>query len=252
MLYQVQQKLPALSYLESHGEAFNRTDKDTGKWLFNTKKFQDWSNGKPEVKGILVLGDPGVGKTCLVSLVIDHLQRTHGPSWVTYLYLHHQEAEAQTPAKIVSSLLQQILSNYSTLPDIAIGLYDHLEQGPPQMEVLVATLLNLLKDKQTAFFLVLDALDECKESYQPKLITLLKQMLTAKVQLLVTCRPTSADIKDLFDMPSCITQQMRATADDIQTFLAKKLESKKSLKSIINGQFQQNAIETIESKAQGV
>ncbi|TFK72116.1 hypothetical protein BDN72DRAFT_876711 [Pluteus cervinus] len=251
MLIQVRQKLAVVSYLESHGEASRRTDEETGGWLLDTKVFQDWSNAIGEVKAILAVGDPGVGKTCLVSLVIEHLQRTY-PTQVAYFYFHSQEAEAQTPNKIVSSLLKQLLSTYSSLPDLAIRLYDQLDQGIPQLEVLVTTLLNLLQDKQATTFIVLDALDECKESYQQDFIHFLRQLLQAKVQLFVTSRPTSADIGDLFNISSCIKQPIKANPFDIQKVLTKKLESKKSLGKIMNGEFKAEAIETIQSRAQGV
>ncbi|TFK59200.1 hypothetical protein BDN72DRAFT_906076 [Pluteus cervinus] len=200
MLVQVRQKLAALGYLENHKEASGRTDKETGGWFLEIKDFQDWCNAIGEVKAILAVGDPGVGKTCLVSLIIEHLQRTYGHTAVAYFYLHSQEADAQTPTKIVSTLLKQVLSTYSSLPDFAIRLYDQLDQGTPQLEVLVTTLLNLLQDKQTTTFIVLDVLDECKESYQQDFIHFLRQLLQAKVQLFATCRPSSADIGDLFNI----------------------------------------------------
>ncbi|TFK67840.1 hypothetical protein BDN72DRAFT_72839 [Pluteus cervinus] len=252
MLIQVQQKLAVLSYLDSHEEASRRTDKETGSWFLDAKVFQDWCNAIGEVKVILAVGDPGVGKTCLVSLIIEHLQRIYGHTAVAYFYLHSQEAEAQTPTKIVSSLLKQLISTYSSLPDLAIRLYDQLDQGIPQLEVLVTTVLNLLQDKQTPTFIVLDALDECKESYQQDFIHFLRQLLQTKVQLFVTCRPTSADIGDLFNISCCIKQPIRANPSDIQKVLTKKLESKKSLGKIVNGEFKAEAIETIQSRAQGI
>ncbi len=66
MLLQVQQKLAALSYLESHEEASRNTDKETGGNFLHTKEFQDWCNAIGNVNTILGVGDPGVGKTCLV------------------------------------------------------------------------------------------------------------------------------------------------------------------------------------------
>ncbi|TFK59201.1 hypothetical protein BDN72DRAFT_906077 [Pluteus cervinus] len=53
-------------------------------------------------------------------------------------------------------------------------------------------------------------------------------------------------------MSSCIKQPTRANPSDIQKVLTKKLESKISLGKIISGEFKQEAIETIQARAQGV
>ncbi len=64
MLAEVQEKLPTLNFLQSHEEASTKIIGESGQWFLSTEKFQDWKNGK--CTALLGLGDPGVGKTCLV------------------------------------------------------------------------------------------------------------------------------------------------------------------------------------------
>ncbi|TFK62013.1 hypothetical protein BDN72DRAFT_804611, partial [Pluteus cervinus] len=252
MLAEVQEKLPSLNFLQSHEEASRKIIGESGQWFLGTEKFQDWKSGK--LAAFLGLGDPGVGKTCLVSLVISHLQGLHGSTRVPYLYMNHQEAESQTPANIISTLLKQLLSTYSSLPSSALSLYEqvNLDQGPPQMKVLVMTLIALCKDANYKTYIVIDALDECKFSYQPDLVYVLEQLLANQVYLFATSRPSSEDIESLFDTAHSIRYIIRATDSDISSFLKQKLERKKSLKGILDEKFKNEAIDTIISRSQGV
>ncbi len=66
MLAEVLNKLQTLNYMESHEKVSEKRDKGTGQEFLDLKKYQDWRNGNTGVNGMLVLGDPGVGKTFIV------------------------------------------------------------------------------------------------------------------------------------------------------------------------------------------
>ncbi|TFK61100.1 hypothetical protein BDN72DRAFT_863858 [Pluteus cervinus] len=253
MLSEVLQKLPSINYLQSHDEASRKIIGESGQWLLHTDKFQDWKNGK--LTAFLAVGDPGVGKTCHVysSLVVSHLQELGGPTRVAYLYLCYQKAQSQTPTNILSILLQQLLTTYSSLPDCAVGLYDQLslDQGP-QLKVLIKALISLCTDASYKTYIILDALDECQHSFQPELLDILEQMLAAHVQLFATSRPASKDIRALFNKAYCAQYSIRATTSDISSFLKQKLETKKALGDIMDEKFRKEVIQTIRSKSQGV
>ncbi|TFK66023.1 hypothetical protein BDN72DRAFT_880571 [Pluteus cervinus] len=258
MLKKVQKDLVCLNYLQSHIAAFKQTEEGTGQWFLNTKEFQDWKQGC-QVRALLGSGDPGAGKTCILSLVINllqQLQKSGHPTVarVAYFYLHHQDAKIQSPANIVATLLKQLLLSYSSLPESALILYEQLEleQGPPQLEVLVTTLLNICQDKQFTTYIVLDALDECMDTYQPELISVLQQLLTVDVRLFATCRSAYQDIMAPFKGPHCVKLTIQASQEDVARFLKKKLESKESFKSIMTSQFQEEVISDIQSKTNGV
>ncbi|TFK71519.1 hypothetical protein BDN72DRAFT_958065 [Pluteus cervinus] len=251
MLDDVLQKLPSINYLQSHEEASRKVIGEGGKWFLQHEKFKNWMNGR--LTAFLGLGDPGVGKTCLVSLVISHIQELKGATRGAYLYVSHQKAEVQTPTNIVSTLLRQLLSTHSSLPDSAVGLYEqlNLDQGP-QLKVLVTTLISMCTDPGFRTYIVLDALDECKPSHQPELIQILEQLLTAQVQLFATSRPVSEDFSSLFDSASCTKYFIRATTSDISDFLKQKLKSKKALGSFVDEKFKEEVIKTIRSKSEGI
>ncbi|TFK60555.1 hypothetical protein BDN72DRAFT_779273 [Pluteus cervinus] len=254
MLDEVKQKLHSLNYLQSHNEALRKITGQSGQWFLRTEKFVDWEQRKNAA--MLGLGDPGVGKTCLVSLIISHLQKLQDlvPVRVAYIYLCYQEAESQTPTNIISTLLKQLLLTYSCLPGFAITLYQQLtlDQGLPNLGLLVTTLINLCKDTSYRTFLVIDAFDEVKSSYQAELVEIIKQLVTSKVQVFITSRPSSEDLGHLFNEPHTSKYFIRATTDDISWFLKQKLEAKKSLESILDEKFKTEVIQTIRSKSQGV
>ncbi|TFK61476.1 hypothetical protein BDN72DRAFT_965138 [Pluteus cervinus] len=251
MLVDVLQKLPSINYLQSHEEASRKVIGESGQWFLKNERFEDWKNGK--FTGFLSLGDPGVGKTCLVSIVISHLQKLSGPSRVAYLYMSHQKAESQTLTHIVSILLRQLLSSYDSLPDSLVGLYNQLslDQGP-RLNMLVSALAGLCTDPKFRTYIVLDALDECKPSYQTEFMQILEQLLAAQAQLLATSRPASEDIGDLFDKPYCIKYPITASSSDISSFLKQKLDTKEAFRTILDDNFKKEMIQTIDSRSQGV
>ncbi|TFK60479.1 hypothetical protein BDN72DRAFT_883586 [Pluteus cervinus] len=254
MLDDVQKKLQG-NYRQNHEEACRKIIGKSAQWVLKTQEFEDWVNGKSI--GFLGVGDPGVGKTCLVSLVVSHLQKLPGPARVAYVYLKHYEARSQTPTDILSMLLKQLLLTYPILPDSAVALYNHLslDQGPPQFEVLVTALLGICTDPNFRTYIVIDALDECNSEllYQEELLSVLAKLLEKQVQVFATSRPSFSGAVSLFKEPYCSTYPIRATTDDISSFLKQKLETKDSLKGLIADQtFKMDIIQTIESKAQGV
>ncbi|TFK60186.1 hypothetical protein BDN72DRAFT_883718 [Pluteus cervinus] len=252
MLADILKKLPSLTYLQSHEEALKKIIGESGQWFLKLEKFEDWKNGKSTA--FLALGEPGVGKTCLLSTVISHLQKLQGPTRVAYLYLHHQEAGSQTPINIISVLLRQLLLTYSSLPESVIGLFDKfgLDQGPPQLQTLVTALIGLCKDTNYKTYIVIDALDECKPFYQTELKGILEQLLTNQVQLFATTRPLSEDIESLFNNAYSTKYSIRATASDISGFLKQKLEVRTSLDGVMDEEFKSKVIQTIRAKSLGV
>ncbi|TFK64002.1 hypothetical protein BDN72DRAFT_289609 [Pluteus cervinus] len=87
MLSDVLHKLPISGYSQTHNDVSRKTDKNTGQWFLNAKPFQDWKDSTGQkIQAILSLGDPGVGKTCMVSLVIDHLQKLGAPTQFQHFF----------------------------------------------------------------------------------------------------------------------------------------------------------------------
>ncbi|TFK67250.1 hypothetical protein BDN72DRAFT_915034, partial [Pluteus cervinus] len=253
MLAEVLQKLPALDYLKIHEEALRRTDQDSGKWYLDSMEFQSWCNGSMEVKGILALGDPGVGKTCLTSLVIQHLKRLDRPVKVAYIYVQLEGVKLHSLTNIVLTLLKQILKTYDSLPEYASSFYKQFKLGEDlPIEVLTTTLLGACNDKHTPIYIVFDALDEFKHSHQGELVTLIKQLLAAGAWVFATCRQAYRSIEGLFDPEHCLKHIIRANASDINNFLKKRLEGNVLLKSILDDQFQNMIISTIVSNSQEV
>ncbi|TFK67248.1 hypothetical protein BDN72DRAFT_799232, partial [Pluteus cervinus] len=251
MLAEILQKLPALDYLKIHEEALRKTDQDSGKWYLNSMDFQNWCSGSLEVKGILALGDPGVGKTCLTSLVIQHLKKLDRPVKVAYIYIQLDGVKLHSLTNIALTLLKQILKTYDSLPEFASSFYKQFKLGEDlSIEVLTTTLLSACKQAST--YIVFDALDEFKHSHQEDLVTLIKQLLVAGAWVFATCRQAYRSIEGLFDTGHCVKHFIRANASDINNFLRKKLESNVLLKSILDDQFQNTIISTIVSNSQEV
>ncbi|TFK62824.1 hypothetical protein BDN72DRAFT_902908 [Pluteus cervinus] len=252
MLVDVRQGLPVINYVAKHEEISRKIVGESGQWFLKTKEFEDWKNGK--FTGIIAVGHPGAGKSCLFSLVVSHLQEQGKPVRVVYLYLDHQQAESQTPTNIISTLLHQLLLSYSELPESATALYSQLglDQGLPPLRVLVSTLIALCRDTNYRTYIVLDAFDESKPSFQTELAHILEDLLKAQVQLFATTRPSAERLVTLADGIHFKKVPIQATASDLSMFLKEKLNAKRTFQSLVGTDFGQEVIKTIVSKSEGV
>lgn len=147
-------------------------------------------------------GIPGAGKTYLASFVIDDLRtipvpngRTVGVAWT---YCNYTERGSQNTVSLISSLLRQLVKNLTDIPSEISDLFDTHSRGimPLIMAEIKQALLAVAKPYDQAF-IVVDALDECEESYGTRdAFTKELLVLPLKLQLLVTCRPNEDTRED--------------------------------------------------------
>lgn len=133
---------------------------------------------------------------------------------VAYVYFDYKEQDQQEPAEVLSSLVNQLVSQLGALPVEIEALYDGL--GPknhkPTLENLFAALLVASKQFcQT--FLVFDALDECHPTTQRAvLLPLFRRMGDDGINVFLTSRPHPEDIKyHLFNATKLDSQLGRKT-----------------------------------------
>ena len=108
MIYERQQKLLRSMHMKS-----------TGLWLLEDEKFTEWLDLDRQKRTLLFSGAPGVGKTVMVSSVIQHLQATFSaePLVATaYVYCDGRRAK-QSPLKLLSSLSRQLYAGLDFTPE---------------------------------------------------------------------------------------------------------------------------------------
>ncbi|KAF5339948.1 hypothetical protein D9758_016763 [Tetrapyrgos nigripes] len=150
----------------------------TGTWLLEHRLFQEWKTGMSPF--LWLQGKAGSGKTFLCTNVIKTLRKD---SVFLYYYFDTRDKAKVDYSGIVSSLLQQVAAeairqNSENAYNAIHQLYINSKEGkfliPEDME---STLLDLMA-MMDAVYIIIDALDECAEEDQGKLLALVDTLLT--------------------------------------------------------------------------
>ena len=152
----------------------------SGQWLFKTRQYLDWTN--LDSSSMLWLQGPvGVGKSCITSIVIQHLLANAIDEKVAFFYCSQQH---RSSADVLRSLLAQM--SYGTDRDLVppVRKWFELQTGAPfgTNKKLHTSVLPHLACKisskecvellgeiigyttQTTF--IIDAIDECHDHYE--------------------------------------------------------------------------------------
>ena len=167
---------------------------------------------------------------------------------ISYVYCSYKYEAIQTPANMIASILQQILTKSTFVSDGLRALYDHHEPkktGPTIEELSVqlqAYVCNLEKS-----FVVIDALDECPIVKRQEFLSHLR-ILQPALNLMITTRPAD-HIKNGFPEAACV--EIRAKDTDIQSYCEAKIRSDHRLDLVRNDADLMNlVINTIAKNAQ--
>jgi len=200
-------------------------------------------------------GIPGAGKTILVSIVIDHLQRIWGDRdvGIAYLYCNFRRTDDQTVEQLIANLVKQLLSNKFPPPSSVTDAYTRHKKYKSQpslsdLEGMFHAVAALYKD---GVFVIVDALDECQmsDNIRSKFIEALLRLQSRKsnVNILATSRPVP-DIVEAFDGYSRL--EIVAQRDDIERYIRNKMPNLRAVSKYPH--LQDEIIDCIASVADGM
>ena len=175
-------------------------------------------------------GIPGAGKTILVSIAIDYLQRRLRDCDVGIAYLYHnfRRVDDQTVEQLIANLVKQLLRDMFPPPPAVMDAYTRHEKHGSQpslseFEEMFHAVAALYKD---GVFVIVDALDECQmsDNVRSKFTETLLHLQSKgnNVSLLATSLPVP-DIVKAFDGYSCL--EIVERKDDIEQYLRNRMPS---------------------------
>ncbi|KPM38335.1 hypothetical protein AK830_g8228 [Neonectria ditissima] len=163
----------------------------TCEWFLGHRNFESWTQ---QDSGLLaVSADPGCGKSVLAKHLIDHKL----PPSATICYFFFKDQDQDTVRQALCALLHQLFCQKPSLIHHAMEEYRTNGEGLINATQKLWSVLNkATRDPQTGpVTIVLDALDECRESELQPLIDGLDAHISgdnqveSKVKYLVTTRP---------------------------------------------------------------
>ena len=162
---QVLNWISCLDPTTNHQQASKLKTPATGQWLLDNREFQAWVQGQDGTSGRLWLhGMLGSGKSILISTVINYLKNIvtqHRHYGLAYFYFDFRENLKQDSIQFLASIVCQLLRSQPLLKE-AEAVYDRHHQHQ-----ITASHLKILFIEATSMldkvYIVVDALDECKQ-----------------------------------------------------------------------------------------
>lgn len=243
----------------NQNQAYRKRQGTTGSWFLNSNHYADWKTTSDSL--LWLHGIPGCGKTILSSAIVEDVLcycDTRPTLAVTYFYFDFNDDAKQRHQEMLRSLLWQ-LSFQST--DAFEGLHSLFDScgggaGQPTHEALLMNLKKVMQGFEETF-VVLDALDECKERFE-----LLQDIRTItawelrKLHIIATSRRQN-DIEESLS-PLCKDQdriciQSAVVNNDIRAYVQERLLTDPRLKRWQNHPTVREEIEiTLMEKADGM
>lgn len=180
---------PSLNY----NRALRKRHEGTGNWLIEHDIFRNWEQDPDSDSIIWLYGIPGCGKTILCSTVVEHVLHvcaTTSDIAVLYFFFDFNDTEKQQHEGMMRSLLSQLAMHFVSVPPALETLYSSCMEGgrKPNFEALKKTFHEMTTPFR-ATFVVLDALDECKE--RPELLADIEELSSwedTNLRILATSR----------------------------------------------------------------
>ncbi|TVY83735.1 Ankyrin repeat domain-containing protein [Lachnellula suecica] len=202
-------------------DIFRRRQEGTGEWLLESPEYRTWYKGEKQT--LFCQGIPGAGKTIMSSIVINDLDSTFpaGQSdvGIAFLYCDYKTEKEQSPEFFMASLLSQLLRRQSSLPAFIRDLYQKEKEDLPRPQDIKSALRIVVKTCSRVF-IVVDALDECKEADSTR-TELLDELFYLRDEcgaaLFTTSRFHTKDVSSRFHGE--LGLDIRADDGDIEKFL---------------------------------
>ncbi|RMJ13402.1 hypothetical protein CDV36_006950 [Fusarium kuroshium] len=219
--------LTPLDYAAQQQDFISRRQPGTGKWLLDSKEYQNWLTTAGHT--LFCPGMPGAGKTILTSTVVEDLTtRFLGDknTSIVYIYFNFRRQDDQKLTDLLACILRQSIQHLDRIPDSVNALEAKCKTDSNRRPSL-DELLRALQAVATGFsrvFVVVDALDECQASEGCR-AHLLSELFKLQAKCGVNIFVTSRFIPDIVDMfENGTTLEIRASNEDVERYVKGRIE----------------------------
>lgn len=193
-------------------------------WIIEDARFTEWLNeGR---RTLLFSGAAGVGKTVVVSSVIDHLQGTFSaePLIATaYVYCHHQYGQFSSRlVHVLLNLMEQLYIDLEFIPENLSDLYRQCIEHANPKEGQILRALTLVSNQYDRVFLIVDGLDIAFDSNDGRrfAVALADLQANANVNILIAQR----EFQEIdMSLEGVLEIQIRPSENDLEEYLKRRI-----------------------------
>jgi len=147
---------------------------------------------------------------------------------VACFYLDFASQKAQSPNRILSSLLRQVVGGLETIPAKILQTFRDQDMVIGGRKLGLCEIVEMLQDISSSrpVFICIDAVDECMTQYQTKLLDSLKKVVqnSPSTRIFLAGRSHVRDQVEKHLAGRVVAVPITLTKDDITRFLRAKLE----------------------------
>lgn len=188
-------------------------------------EFKSWLEPEDDEHSIIwCVGDPGVGKTIITSVVVDHIteRSMEGNIAIVYIYCNYTNPLTFSVVNLLGSIVRQLIVQ-TTDAQMVSQLKTTLEQAAKNRHMTEEELSFWIKDLSRAFDVVytfVDALDECPEIGRDGLLAWIQQYSLGNMRVFLTSR---FNVEVTARIPRVIKKKVAATSKDITASVEAKI-----------------------------
>ncbi|EMD88006.1 hypothetical protein COCC4DRAFT_51902 [Bipolaris maydis ATCC 48331] len=213
-----------MNYPAQQSDIISRRQEGTGQWFLDAPEFARWL-GEPKGR-IFCPGIPGAGKTMVAAIAIDHLlHSTQNRSiGVAYVYCNYQEQNEQNASSMLAAIVKQLVQNLppAAKPVELLHQKHHVHGTKPTVDEIFSALEEVVGDYYIVY-IVIDALDECRDSdgTRRQFLAKLRDLQAGHdVRLMATSRSIS-EIMNWFN--EGLKLEVQASKEDVKRFVAGRM-----------------------------
>ncbi|KAF4947098.1 hypothetical protein FGADI_10728 [Fusarium gaditjirri] len=221
--------ISSILFRAHHDEVSGKRTSGTCEWILKKEKFIQWEESDSSVT--ILYGNPGAGKTFLISRVIDYsLEKAGASEGLAFFYCKRDEENRRNPKDILRSILRQLST---PIKKVESGIIHVALKDLPNKLALNGTtfdvstcekLMGKIIEDYSRTTIVLDALDECDRNSREELMRVLSNLTnrSSRLRVFISSRPDE-DIQRHFKGTPIMEIQATDNEVDIASFVEDKL-----------------------------
>ncbi|CAD6584369.1 MAG: hypothetical protein ASARMPRED_001750 [Alectoria sarmentosa] len=249
-------QLSTLDFTAMQKESYSKRHGKTGQWLLDSPDFQSWLKSEDAQHSVLWCpGNPGVGKTVITSIAVNHITENTGGRRraIVYIYCDYVNNMTFSVRNLLGSLVRQLVAQTTHARTIAElkRFVNETAKNRNMTEEELSFLIETFSRNFDVVYTCVDALDECPEIGRETFLRRLQQYSLGNMRVFLTSR---FNVDVTVKIPHAMRAPIEATSDDVTAYVESKIYESSRLARFVarDPKLKRHIIHSIASQADGM